>query len=450
MVVNNCIKCGVRYIYNPRRNPGITHASYCKQCETAIDSATDLFGDGLNEMNGFNLTVLTPDMFKVNADSPSPNVDNHTHPSAEDFIFNVLGGNKTTLESCCEPPVKKSKDTDPCDGDIETQIKPDVSDYPFEAICAEITTIQDLIKLGKEYSPDKKVQTTIDLWKVSKLVEPLEELDTMIGLKDIKQSIFDEILPVLQGLDDKNTDWYHSVIKGPPGVGKTKLCGILAKIYKSLDILPTDKVHSVKPDDLVAGYVGQTAIKTRKRLEEAIGGVLLIDEAYAFGDDEQRDSFKKEALDILTSFLSERGHEFICIIAGYKDALERRFFAMNEGLARRFRIHYEIKAYEPDDMNLIFQKICKEGHWDIAPDSNFTDFFKENITKFPHFGGDCLSLFTFAKKAHSKRLMTLTTKDELDTTKKKLNLDDVTNGFTLYCERNGYKLADAKPYFMYS
>lgn len=443
MVVNNCIKCGVRYIYNPRRNTSINHASHCKKCEGELES----------NLSSFNFTVFTPDMFKNGAPDTPQNVNSADPVQSpfEDFIINVLGGNKTTLDTCCEPPAKKNKDTElDAESEAKLQTKPNVSEYPFEAICADVTNIQDLIKLGKEYSPDKKVQTTIDLWKVSKLVEPLEELDAMIGLKDVKQSIFDEILPVLQGLDDKNKDWYHSVIKGPPGVGKTKLCGILAKIYKSLGILPTDKVHSVKPDDLVAGYVGQTAIKTRKRLEEAIGGVLLIDEAYSFGDDEQRDSFKKEALDILTSFLSERGHEFICIIAGYKEALERRFFAMNEGLARRFRIHYEIKAYEPGDMNLIFQKICKEGVWDISSGSNFTEFFKKNKDKFPHFGGDCLSLFTFAKKAHSKRLMTITTKDELDTTKKKINLDDVTNGFTLYCERNGYKLTDAKPYFMYS
>jgi hypothetical protein len=393
-------------------------------------------------------------MFKNSISDTHQNVNGNTVDTTafDDFIMNVLGGNKTTLDtSCCEPPAKKNNNTE-MDTDFSTGFlsKTDVSAYPFEAICADVTNIQDLIKLGKEYSPDKKVQTTIDLWKVSKLVEPLEELDAMIGLKDVKQSIFDEILPVLQGLDDKNKDWFHSVIKGPPGVGKTKLCGILAKIYKSLGILPTDRVHSVKPDDLVAGYVGQTAIKTRKRLEEAIGGVLLIDEAYSFGDDEQRDSFKKEALDILTSFLSERGHEFICIIAGYKEALERRFFGMNEGLARRFRIHYEIKAYEPGDMNLIFQKICKEGVWDISSGSNFTTFFKENKDKFPHFGGDCLSLFTFAKKAHSKRLMTITTKDALDDTKKKINLDDVLNGFIMYCDRNGYAHAHTRPSFMYS
>lgn len=446
MVVNNCIKCGVRYI-NTRRNQSIKNKTYCKKCELEID--TNCENEKTCDFTSIDFNVLTPEMFKIIPDTPPTNKKNTVFPTFDDFVINVLGGDKITLEPCYEPLTKKNKDSE-SNQDIQKIEKPDVSAYPFEPICAGITSIQDLIKLGNGYSSDKKIQTTIDLWKVSELVEPLEELDAMIGLKDVKQSIFDEILPILQGLDDKNTDWYHSVIKGPPGVGKTKLCGILAKIYKSLGILTTDKVHSVKPDDLVAGYVGQTAIKTRKRLEEAIGGVLLIDEAYAFGDDEQRDSFKKEALDILTSFLSERGHEFICIIAGYKDALERRFFAMNEGIARRFRIHYEIKAYEPGDMNLIFQKICKEGRWSIASSSDFTQFFKDNSDKFPHFGGDCLSLFTFAKKAHSKRLMAITTKDELETTKKKLNLSDITNGFTLYCERNGYKLADTKPFFMYS
>jgi len=433
MGVRNCLRCGTKYIYNPRKNSSINHTCYCKSCEDEL-------------ITNINYTVLNPDLFKVDGKKGK----NPNQTSFDDFIMTVLGGDKTILDPCCDvqPQQKKSKHNDDDDEIIITP--PDTSKYPFEPICESIKTIQDLITLGKSYSPDRKIQTTIDLWKVSRLVEPLEELQAMIGLTDVKQSIFDEILPVLQGLDDKNTDWYHSVIKGPPGVGKTKLCGILAKIYKSLGILSTDKVHSIKPDDLVAGYVGQTAIKTRKRLEEAIGGVLLIDEAYSFGDDEQRDSFKKEAMDILTSFLSERGHEFICIIAGYKDALERRFFGMNEGLSRRFRIHYEIKAYEPGDMNLIFQKICTDGHWFIAKDTDFSAFFKENKDKFPHFGGDCLSLFTFAKKAHSKRLMTLKTKDELDSAKKYINGNDVDEGFQLYCDRNGYILKESKPMFMYS
>ena len=89
MVVNNCIKCGVRYIYNPRRNTSINHVSYCKKCED--DITTDI--------SNINLTVLTPDMFKVSPNDTSQNTNGNTLPSFEDFIINVLGGNKTTLES---------------------------------------------------------------------------------------------------------------------------------------------------------------------------------------------------------------------------------------------------------------------------------------------------------------------------------------------------------------
>ena len=152
-------------------------------------------------------------------------------------------------------------------------------------------------------------------------------------------------------------------IKGPPGVGKTQISHIIAKIYKGLGFLKKDKVISVKRDDLIAGYLGQTAIKTKKKLEEALGGVLLIDEAYSLGDDGDKDSFSKEAVDLLTSYLSEHGHEFICIVAGYKEALEKRFFSINEGLAIRYTIHYDIKPYSGEDLRKIFFKVINDGDW---------------------------------------------------------------------------------------
>ena len=322
--------------------------------------------------------------------------------------------------------------------DTIKEIPPDVSNYPFVWIGNDINNISDLIKLGKEYNKNNKIKTNIDLWRCSRLVNPLIELQEMIGLDDIKDSIFQQVIFHLQNLDDTNKDMHHTVIKGPPGVGKTQISHILAKIYKGLGFLNKDKVISVKRDDLIAGYVGQTSLKTKQKLESALGGVLLIDEAYSLGDGSDKDSYSKEAVDLLTSYLSEHGHEFICIIAGYKDALEKRFFSINEGLARRFTIHYSINPYNGKDLCKIFLKVLSSNGWTYTDELPLTDIFESNIDQFPNFGGDMLSLFTYCKKAHSTRLLKIKTYDELIKNKKNITITDLESGFKLYCSNNGY------------
>ncbi len=313
------------------------------------------------------------------------------------------------------------------------------ADWPFEWI-GDINTIADLIRLGKEYKPATRLVTNLDIGKLVKLVAPLERLDAMVGLADVKASIFHQIIFHLQGLDDGMRDMHHTVIKGPPGVGKTEIAHRLAEIYNALGILKTNKVVSVKRDDLIAGYVGQTALKTKKKLEEALGGVLLIDEAYSLGDGSDKDTFSKEAVDLLTSYLSEHGTEFICVIAGYKEALEKRFFSINEGLARRFTIHYEIKPYEGAELQAIFKKTVSDGKWSLADDASApVEFFTEHKDDFPSFGGDMLNLFAYVKKAHSRRLLGIRTKAELDSSRRQINHADLLAGFTSFKECNGYK-----------
>ena len=439
MNINTCANCSIRYIYSTTRSSSELHKTLCYTCEQAVINHKPPPEPAPRKSSGRK--KRTPaDYFKVDPPAGQSSTVNDTFEDMITFILSNKPANHDTAPG--KPAHKKSRfEPDPADDiilDTEPEDEDSTKPIEFQWIGDDVKDIRDLIRLGQAYSADKPhVRSNLDLYRLSKLVKPLQELDNMIGLQAIKSKMFDQIIFHLQNLDDGNKDMNHTTIKGPPGVGKTKICHIIANIYNALGCLRSNTVISVKLDDLVAGYLGQTAIKTRKKLEEALGGVLLIDEAYSFGDAEGKDTFKKDAVDMLTSFLSEHGHEFICIIAGYKDALDKQFFNMNTGLARRFSIHYEIEPYTPVDMGLIFRNISQQGGW-TCPGSSPNTFIQENMPLFPNFGGDCLSLFAYCKKAHARRLLTIKTYDELQKSKKILTLDDITAGFELYKAGTAY------------
>lgn len=338
--------------------------------------------------------------------------------------------------------------------DIEEESKKyENLEYEYKWLGGDIKNLKDLITLGKSFKGHKRIRHNLNLYKLNKLVEPLEEINNMVGLEGVKNNLFDQIIYYLQGLDDKNTDMLHTVIQGPPGVGKTKLCNILAKVYKGFGFLKNSKVVSVKRDDLIAGYLGQTAIKTRKKIEEALGGVLFIDEAYSLGSEDGKDSFSKEAIDLLTSYLSEHPHDLICIIAGYKESLEKCFFNQNEGLKRRFTQVFTIDGYNYEELKDIFCCIVKDNGWVINNDIS-VDFFKDKKDYFLYNGGDMLNLFACCKKAHSKRLL-LIAEDEnkLLDSKKIINMEDIKNGFEIFINNPDVKKRGEKeclPSNMYS
>ena len=226
-----------------------------------------------------------------------------------------------------DPPISE-KYKEESDNECESC---DYKNWEYKILNKSIETIDDLIDLGNLYDPKEKIRYNIDIKTLNKLIPPLYELKNMIGMKKVKRNIVDQIIYYLQGIDDKNNDMLHCVIEGPPGVGKTEVAKILGKIYRKLGILTSDIFKIVKRSDLIGGYLGQTAIKTQKVLDECNGGVLFIDEAYSLGNVEGRDSYSKECIDTLTAYLSENKRNFICIIAGYKEALKSCFFNMNEG-----------------------------------------------------------------------------------------------------------------------
>lgn len=316
--------------------------------------------------------------------------------------------------------------------EIEPEIKEE--DKELVVINREINCLLDLIELGKQY--DSKKRYNVDLKILNKLVEPLTELNNMVGMETVKQDMVDHILFRIQKLDDTHQDMMHTVIQGPPGVGKTEVAKIIGKIYLAMGILKNDNFIKARRSDLIAGYLGQTAKATQKIIDSSIGGILFIDEVYSLGNAEKRDSFSKECIDTINENLTEKKTDFICIIAGYKDEIDSCFFAYNSGLERRFPVRFTIEAYKPEEIYLIFKKKVYDIGWTL--DSNVrAKFFEENFDSFKFFGGDMEILFSRCKRAHSRRVFASKESD-----KKIINLTDLKRGFESFKSHRQIKQKD--------
>jgi SpoVK/Ycf46/Vps4 family AAA+-type ATPase len=222
----------------------------------------------------------------------------------------------------------------------------------------------------------------------------------------------------------------HTSIEGPPGVGKTKLGRILAGIYSALGVIPSKRFKIVRRTDLIGKYLGHTAHKTQEVIDEAEGGVLFIDEAYALGDNEGRDSFSKECIDTINQNLTEKKKNLIIIIAGYTDQLEKTFFSVNEGLRRRFPFRFQIEGYNDKEMTEIFYTKIKKLNWRLDNNldrSYLENFFKVNKDNLKHFGGDIETLVMNCKMTHAARVVGTSYKN-----KKILNRDDFEKAYKKY------------------
>ena len=218
---------------------------------------------------------------------------------------------------------------------IEPSIDININIIPKKTINIEeeINNIGDILKLIEKYKLDPEIKYNINMEALHNIKEPLEELNDMIGMSDLKNNIVDQILYFAQELHkNKNTsgDFMHTVIYGPPGTGKTEIAKMMGKIYSKLGILNKGTFKKVTRSDLIAGYLGQTAIKTRDVIKESLGGVLFIDEAYALGNPEKKDSFSKECIDTLCEALSDNKDNLMVIIAGYETELKECFFNYNQ------------------------------------------------------------------------------------------------------------------------
>ena len=203
-----------------------------------------------------------------------------------------------------------------------------------------------------------------------KIEDLLAELDSYVGMDAIKAEVRSlinmvQVYKLRREHDLPTTDMsLHMVFSGNPGTGKTTVARIMSRIYHSLDILSKGQLVEVDRSGLVAGYVGQTALKTQKVIEKAMGGVLFIDEAYALNGKSEND-FGQEAIDTILKAMEDHRDNLVVIVAGYTELMDR-FIHSNPGLESRFNRFLMFEDYTPEQMVAIFKMQCKKGCYVLA------------------------------------------------------------------------------------
>jgi SpoVK/Ycf46/Vps4 family AAA+-type ATPase len=273
-------------------------------------------------------------------------------------------------------------------------------------IDVSINSLSDILKIINENEYKPNVEYNIDLESLHKIKTELVQLNNMIGLKQMKTAIIDQLLYFVQGLHKGNStsDFKHTIISGSPGTGKTDIAKMIGQMYSKLGILKNNIFKKVTRNDLIAGYLGQTAIKTRKVIDSCLGGVLFIDEAYSLANSTDNDSYSKECIDILCEALSDHKDELMVIVAGYETELNETLFRVNQGLKSRFIWRLSMDPYTPAELMNIFKKMITEQEWKYAEDDIKERWFDDKKDSFKNYGRDMELLLTYVKIAHGKRI----------------------------------------------
>jgi hypothetical protein len=367
----------------------------------SIQSPSNLYYDYYSQPVGHRQQIENTSSMKSNYDM---------WKSSNEFRFDL---SNSELNLLCNPPLPSPE---------KTNVQIDTN----------INSIDDLIKIIDTYELQESVEYNIDLKSLHNIRTELVKLNSMVGMVELKKTILYQLLYFIQKLHEgQNTsDFKHTVIYGPPGTGKTEIAEIIGTLYSKLGILAKNSFKKVTRSDLIAGYLGQTAIKTKGVIDESLGGVLFIDEAYSLAPDssDNNDSYSKECLDTLCESLSDHKHDLMVIIAGYEDELDNTFFRVNKGLESRFIWRFNTDAYTNEELHQIFRKKVLEQEWTLGIDTfDMNKWFDERLDCYPHYGRDMELLLMYTKIAHGRRIYGKP-KEEF----KIITIDDMNEGQELF------------------
>jgi AAA+ superfamily predicted ATPase len=302
-----------------------------------------------------------------------------------------------------------------------------------KSIYKRIESITDIINLKDhpfkfDFIHDKKFN------KLYNIIPTLEELNKIIGMKNVKEKLFNSICYFLHSMNNSE-EMNHVMIMGPPGVGKTTIAKIIGDLYLKLGFLKNNNFIVAKRSDLIAKYLGQTAIKTQEVIDSAMGGVLFIDEVYSLGNEDKRDSFAKECIDTINLNMSRTDQPWLLIVGGYKAEIEKEFLAYNKGLERRFTVKLEIAEYSAQELFDILMKFVKEDNWELDLDAIKVDDITKYFKHFKYSGGDMRKLLQLAKEYYSVRHM----RESLyldNTCRNKLSKDDFIKSLEQFIKKD--------------
>ena len=224
-------------------------------------------------------------------------------------------------------------------------------------------------------TPDAVPEEEAEEKKTASLEELLEKLDELVGLENIKQNVKSLINYVkirklrLENELPNPPLSLHMVFMGNPGTGKTTVARLLSELYHAIGALSKGQLIEVDRSGLVAGFVGQTAIKTTETVKSALGGILFIDEAYSLSPDVGNgNDFGREAIETLLKLMEDNRDDLIVIVAGYSEPMDK-FIASNPGLESRFNRYFTFEDYNADELYEIFNSMCVKSEYELTEDA---------------------------------------------------------------------------------